>query len=400
MKIHEYQARGLLSQFGIPVPEAVVAETAEQAAEAYLKLQPSGEGVAVVKAQVHAGGRGKGGGVKLVRSREEAQEVARVMLNHPLITPQTGPAGVPVRKVLVAMGVVIAREYYVGVAVDRALGAPVVIASARGGMEIEQIAAQDPRAIVRQAVNPLTGLAPYQGRKLAAWLGLRGELAKAGAQVMRRLVDLFLNTDATLVEINPLVVTDAQGAQSPAAVLALDAKMSFDDSALFRHPELAGLADPSEEVPAEQRARQAGLSYIKLDGNIGCLVNGAGLAMATMDLIKLHGGGPANFLDVGGSASQEAVTQAFGIILSDPRVRGVLVNIFGGIMRCDVIAGAIVAAAREVGFSVPLVVRLQGTNVELAGKILEQARADLPTLRVADDLTEAAAMVCSLRAAG
>ncbi|MEX0887524.1 MAG: ADP-forming succinate--CoA ligase subunit beta [Phycisphaeraceae bacterium] len=390
MKIHEYQSRELLSKFGIAVPVAIVADSAEAAGIAYEELAKRGGSLAVVKAQVHAGGRGKGGGVKLVKSAKEAVSAAEAMLSAPLVTPQTGPAGVPVGRVMVAAGVDIDKEYYLAIAIDRARGLPMMIASAEGGMDIEEVAATNPEAILREPVDPVQGLQPYQVRKLAYALGFKGQQIKQAGRIMQQLVKLFLQTDASLAEINPLVVTPASDEHSDGQVLAIDAKINFDDNALFRHEDILALHDPAEEEPTEIQAREHGLSYIKLDGNIGCLVNGAGLAMSTMDIIKLHGGEPANFLDVGGGATEEAVTEAFRIILDDDKVQGVLVNIFGGIMRCDVIAQAIVNAAKQVGFSVPLVVRLEGTNVEPARDILAAAQDDIPTMQVGRDLTDAA----------
>lgn len=391
MKIHEYQARELLAKFGVPVTASVLAHSGEEAAEAFDRLRRDhGIKMAVVKAQVHAGGRGKGGGVKLVKSAEEARAVATHMLSKPLVTPQTGPEGVPVKKVLVAEAVDIAKEYYLGIAVDRSKGCPVLIASSEGGVEIETVAEENPEAILREPIHPTEGLQPYQARKVAYRLGMAGKQVGQATQIMAQLAKLFLACDASLAEINPLVVTPATETHPEGRVLAIDAKMNFDDNGLFRHEDLKALADPAEENPAERRASAHGLSYIKLDGNIGCLVNGAGLAMATMDLIKLHGAEPANFLDVGGSASEEAVTEAFRIILDDPHVEGVLVNIFGGIMKCDIIARAVVSAAEHVGFQVPLVVRLEGTNVEQARQILQRAKAQLPTMQVGTDLTDAA----------
>ena len=391
MKIHEYQARELLSRFGVPVPPAIVVENGDEAARAFEKLvQEHATTLAVVKAQVHAGGRGKGGGVKLVRSGDEARQCAAKILSRPLVTPQTGPAGVSVKKVLVAAGVDIAKEYYLGMAVDRANHCPVLIASREGGMEIEQVAKDNPDAIVRIAVDPIAGLHPFQARSIAYRLGFTGKQVQAVARIMSQLGDLFDQTDASLAEINPLVLTLPEPKHAEGQILAIDAKINFDDNALFRHQDIATLADRAEQNENEERAAQYGLSYIKLDGNIGCLVNGAGLAMATMDLIKLHGGEPANFLDVGGSATEEAVTEAFRIILSDPNVKGILVNIFGGIAKCDTIASAIVHAAKEVGFAVPLVVRLEGTNVEKARQILKQSQADIPTMQMGTDLTDAA----------
>ncbi len=391
MKIHEYQARELLTKFGIPVPAGIVVENPTEAARAFEALQKRHHAkLAVVKAQVHAGGRGKGGGVKLVKSADEARQAAYAILSKPLITPQTGPHGVKVTKLLVAAGVDIEKEYYLGMAIDRARGLPVIIASAQGGVDIEQVARDTPDAIVREAISPATGLLPYQARKVAYRLGLKGETVRLAAKIMHQLADLFIKTDASLAEINPLVVTAPTTDFPDGQVLAVDAKIVFDDNANFRHDDLKLMTDPTEENEAEQDAKRFGLSYIKLDGEIGCLVNGAGLAMATMDLIKLHGAEPANFLDVGGSASEEAVTEAFRIILNDPNVKGVLVNIFGGIMKCDVIATAIVNAARNIGFKVPLVVRLEGTNVEPARKILDDARGEIANLQTATDLADAA----------
>jgi len=396
MKIHEYQARDLLAKFGVPVPDAVVVDDADEAAKAYEQL---GSALAVVKAQVHAGGRGKGGGVKLVKSADEARQAAQAILGKPLVTPQTGPEGVEVKKLLIAAGVDIAKEYYLGMAVDRTKNCPVLIASSEGGVEIEQVAKDNPDAIIREPINPNTGLQAYQARKIAYQLGFTGQQIRQAGKVMTQLCKLFLQTDASIAEINPLVITKPDSENPDGQVLAIDAKINFDDNALFRHKDLQELADPHEEDPSERQANKFGLSYIKLDGQIGCLVNGAGLAMATMDLVKLHGAEPANFLDVGGSATEEAVTEAFRIILNDPKVKGVLVNIFGGIMKCDVIARAIVSAAKEIGFKVPLVVRLEGTNVEAARKIIEQAKADIPTMQVGTDLTDAAKKITASIAA-
>jgi succinyl-CoA synthetase beta subunit len=396
MKIHEYQARDLLSKFGMPVPPAIVVETGDQAAAAFTQM---GSELAVVKAQVYAGGRGKGGGVKLVRSADEARKVADVMLSKPLVTHQTGPEGAQVNKLLVAAGVDIEKEFYLGMAVDRARGCPVLIASAEGGVEIEQVAADNPDAIIKEPIDPAAGLQGYQARKVAFKLGFVGKQVSQAAKIMMALAKLFIETDASLAEINPLITTPASEEHPDGQVLAIDAKVIFDDNALFRHKDIAAMADPAEEDPSEARANKHGLSYIKLDGQIGCLVNGAGLAMATMDLIKLHGNEPANFLDVGGSASEEAVTEAFRIILDDPNVKGVLVNIFGGIAKCDTIANAIVTAAKEVGFKVPLVVRLEGTNVEKAREILEAAKPDIPNMQTGDDLTDAAQKIVAASAA-
>ncbi len=399
MKIHEYQSRELLEKFGVPVPGGIVVDNAEQAAEAFDKLKADGATLAVVKAQVHAGGRGKGGGVKLVKTAAEAKEAAATILSKPLVTPQTGPEGVPVNKLLIASGVDIEKEYYLGIVVDRARGCPVLMGSSEGGMDIEEVAAKTPEKIIKEPIDPDTGLLGYQARKVAFAMGFKGKQVGQAVKVMNALTKLFLGTDASLVEINPLIVTPASDAHPDGQVLAIDAKIDFDDNAMFRHPDIKALEDPAEVDPAEAKAAEYGLSYINLDGNIGCLVNGAGLAMATMDIIKLHGGEPANFLDVGGSATQEAVTEAFRIILADDGVKGILVNIFGGIAKCDTIANAIVAAAKSVGFTVPLVVRLEGTNVEPARVILENAKGDIPTMIVGSDLTDAAKKITDAIAA-
>lgn len=402
MKVHEYQARELLAEAGVPVPPGVMITSIEEAGKAYEQVTAEGGPLAVVKAQVHAGGRGKAGFVKLVRSAEEALEAARFMLSNRMVSPQTPPEGLEVKRLLIAAGVEIAdradggkEEFYLAITTDRGTRRNVLIASREGGVEIEQVAHDRPEAIIKEPLHPLLGLQGYQARRVAFSLGLSGKQASQAAGIMVNLARLFESKDCSLAEINPLVVT-ASG-----RVLAIDAKFNFDDNAMFRHAELAALADPSEESPAEARAHRMGLSYIALDGNIGCLVNGAGLAMATMDIVKLHGGEPANFLDVGGGASEEAVTEAFSIILSDAKVRGVLVNIFGGIMRCDVIAQGIINAARgftnadgSKGFKVPLVVRLEGTNVDQGRRLLEEARGSLPTLQAATDLTDAARKVC------
>ncbi|WP_428939042.1 ADP-forming succinate--CoA ligase subunit beta [Fontivita pretiosa] len=384
MKIHEYQARQILAEHGIPVPPAQVVRSAEEAADAFRKFaQP----MCVVKAQVYAGGRGKAGFVRLVHSADEAREAAQFMLSNRMVSYQTGPEGVPVSVLLVAPGVQIDKEYYLGLTIDRTRNTVTMIASAEGGVEIEQVARTAPEKVFKQPLHPLLGLQPYQARELAYKLGFADRLANEAARLMLNLASVFLKFDASLAEINPLVVTK-QG-----QLLAIDAKLNFDDNALFRHPEIEKLADESQERPLDVRARKAGLNYIALDGNIGCLVNGAGLAMATMDIIKLHGAEPANFLDVGGSVTAEGAIEAFRIILSDPKVKGILVNIFGGIARCDLIAEALVKAGREVGFKVPVVVRLEGTNVEKARQILQEAHAELPTLQIATDLTDAARKV-------
>ena len=394
MKIHEYQAKQLLRDAGVAVPEGIMATTAAEAAAAFKKL---GGPLAVVKAQIHAGGRGKGTikdnskqhGVQLVRSDAEATSVAGALLDHKLVTIQTGPAGQTVRRVLVEAGCDIARELYLGIVIDRAAGLPVLMASSAGGMNIEDVAAKTPELIFKESFCPDAGLQSYQVRKLAKKLDLAGPSVRSAEKFMKALCRLFVSLDCSLVEINPLVVTKTGD------LLALDAKISFDDNALFRHPQLEELRDISEEDPNELRAGKAGLSYVQLDGNIGCLVNGAGLAMATMDLIKLHGGEPANFLDVGGGANTEQVTEAFRILLSDKNVKAVLVNIFGGIMRCTTIASAIVEAYKQVGFSVPLDVRLEGTEVEQGRKILKESGVNIIA---ATDLTDAANKV--VKAAG
>ena len=389
MKIHEFQAKQLLREGGVNVPRGVVARSAEEAAAAFREL---GRPVSVVKAQIHAGGRGKGHvksspqqrGVQLVRSAEEAAKAAGNLLGQPLVTLQTGPEGQTVRQVLVEEGCDIARELYLGVVVDRSSAGPVLVVSSEGGMNIEEVAAKTPERIFKEQFRPDAGLRSYQVRKLAARLELSAATAKSADKFMKQLCRAFVARDCSLLEINPLVVTGA------GELLALDAKMSFDDNALFRHPEVAALRDLAEEEPTEVQASKAGLSYVRLHGNIGCLVNGAGLAMSTMDLIKLHGGEPANFLDVGGGANVEQVTEAFRILLSDKEVRAVLVNIFGGIMRCTTIASALVAAYKTVGFNVPLVVRLEGTEVEQGRKIIATSGVNITS---ATDLTDAAKKV-------
>ncbi len=378
MKIHEYQAKELLRGFGVPVLRGHLATTPAGAEDAARRL---GGGLCVVKAQIHAGGRGKAGGVRLARTPEEAGEHARALLGAVLKTPQTGPEGQVVRKVYVEEGCRISRELYLAATLDRESGRVTLAASADGGVEIEEIAARTPERILRVAVDPVTGLMPHQARGLAFSLGLTGEAVGAFVRFASGIHAAYAATDASLVEVNPLVVT-VEG-----AVVALDAKMAFDDNALFRHPDIAALRDPAEEDAREAQAKEHDLSYIALEGDIGCMVNGAGLAMATMDVIRLAGGRPANFLDVGGGADEAKVTAAFKLLLADPHVKAVLVNIFGGIMRCDVIANGIVAAATQVGLSIPLVVRLQGTNVALGKEIL--ARSDVPVLP-ADDLGDAA----------
>ncbi len=397
MKIHEYQARDILSQAGVPVPPAVVIEDASRAAAVFddVTKDMGDQKLAVVKAQVHAGGRGKAGFVKLVKTAKEATEAAEFMLSNKMVSVQTGPEGLEVTKLLMAAGVDIAHEYYMAITTDRKTRQHVLIASSEGGVEIEKVAEENPDAIVRERLHPLLGLQPYQARKVAFALGFKGKLVGQAVKTMMALSKTFLAKDCTIAEINPLIVTPPSEAHPDGELLAIDAKFNFDDNALFRHKDLQGMFDPSEENASELRAQEAGLSYIALDGNIGCLVNGAGLAMATMDTIALEGGTPANFLDVGGSASEEAVTEAFRIILDDKAVKGVLVNIFGGIMDCAVIAQGIVNAATEIGFEVPLVVRLEGTNVDAGRKILEEASGKLTTLQAAKDLGDAAKKVAA-----
>ena len=378
MNIHEYQAKALLHDYGATVAEGRVAENPQEAAA---HAQSLGGDTFVVKAQIHAGGRGKGGGIKLVKTLQELHAEADRMLGKPLATPQTGPKGRLVRRVYVVKDTTIARELYLSLLVDRGSGRVAFVASTEGGVDIEAVAAKTPEKIVTLTVDPATGISDFHGRVIAAALKLEGALAKQCGSLVKSLYQLFIEKDASLVEINPLVVIKEGN------LLCLDAKIGFDDNALFRHPDIAAMRDIHEEDPAEVEAGNLGLSYVKLDGSIGCMVNGAGLAMATMDIIKLYGGEPANFLDVGGGATKERVTEAFKIILSDPHVKAILVNIFGGIMRCDVIAEGVIAAAREMHITVPLVVRLEGTNVERGKQLLrESGLAIIP----ADDLDDAA----------
>ena len=378
MNIHEFQAKEILKRFGVAVPQGIIATTAEEAKAAAQQL---GGGVAVVKAQIHAGGRGKGGGVKVVKSPEEAADKARQMLGRNLVTHQTGPEGRQVRRVLVEQGLEIQRELYLAMVLDRAQSRVTVICSSEGGVEIEEVAAKAPEKILKETVDPVIGLAAFQCRRLAFALNIPSELISKTVAVMQGLYRAFVETDASLAEINPLIITkDGQ-------IMALDAKMDFDSNAFFRQKEIVALRDLDEEDPREVEASKYDLSYISLDGNIACMVNGAGLAMATMDIIKHHGGEPANFLDVGGGADKEKVAHAFRILLADSRVRGVLINIFGGIMRCDVLAQGVVDAARELKITVPLVVRMQGTNVEQGRQIL--AASGL-TIISADTMAEAA----------
>ena len=390
MNIHEYQAKQLMAKYGVAVPRGGVAYTAQQAVEVAKGL---GGPVYVVKSQIHAGGRGAGrfkddpdgkGGVRVVKSVEDVQANAQAMIGKVLVTKQTGPAGKEVTRVYVEEGCDIKRELYLGMLIDRATSRITVMASTEGGMEIEEVAAEHPEKILKVAIDPTTGMQAFHARQIAFGLGLEGKQVNAAVKFMLAMYKAFTELDCSIVEINPLVVT------GEGQIIALDAKVNFDDNALFRHPDIEELRDEEEENPMELEAAKHGLNYVKLDGNIGCMVNGAGLAMATMDIIKLYGGEPANFLDVGGGATKERVTTAFKIILSDPNVEGILVNIFGGIMRCDVIAEGVVAAAREVSLHVPLVVRLEGTNVELGKKILSES--GLPIIS-ADNLADAAEKV-------
>lgn len=394
MKIHEYQARELLSGAGIPVPPGAMVQSIDEAEAKAKAIFAGGAKQAVIKAQVHAGGRGKAGFVKLVKNAEEAREAAKFMLTNRMVSPQTGADGLEVKRLLIANAVDIDHEYYLAITVDRARNTSTLIASAEGGVEIEKVAEENPDAIIKVPLHPLMGLQPYQARDVAFRLGFAGKQVNQAVNIMLRLAKLFVDSDASLAEINPLITTPPSEEYPNGQVLAIDAKFNFDDNALFRQKKIADMFDPTEENASELRANKFGLSYVALDGNIGCLVNGAGLAMSTMDIIKLHGGEPANFLDVGGSATEEAVGEAFRIILSDDRVQGVLVNIFGGIMQCDKIARAIVSAAKDVGFEVPLVVRLEGTNVDAARKILKEAKSEIPTMQPATDLTDAAKTVC------
>ena len=381
MKIHEYQAKEILRGFGVAVPRGKLVGSPEEAVAAARELISGGKSVAVVKAQIHAGGRGKGGGVKLAKSPEEAGEIFKKMMGMQLVTHQTGSQGQKVRKIYVEEGVDIARELYLGITLDRGASRNTFMASSEGGVEIEEVAASHPEKILRESIDPVWGLGGWQARNLAFGLGLSGAAVNSFVKFGGAMYRAYLETDASIVEINPLVVTK-QG-----EVIALDAKINLDDNALFRHKDLAALRDPDEEDPREAQAKEHDLSYVGLEGNIGCMVNGAGLAMATMDMIKLAGGEPANFLDVGGGADEAKVTAAFKILLADPQVKGVLVNIFGGIMKCDIIAAGIIAAARQVKLGVPLVVRLEGTNVEQGKKLLAESGL---AITPANDLGDAA----------
>ena len=384
MKIHEYQAKSVLARFGVPVPRGQVAFTAAEAADIARRL---GGDIAVVKAQIHAGGRGKGGGVKIARSPEEAEQLARQMLGMTLVTHQTGPEGKKVGRLLIEEGLQIERELYVSIVIDRAFACPVVIASAAGGMDIEEVAASEPEKILREYVDRRTGIVSFQARKLAFGMGLPAAFTAKFVKLLDSLYRAFIETDASMIEVNPLILTKGGD------LLALDAKVSFDDNALYRHADLKELRDVNEEEPLEVEASKFSLNYIRLDGNIGCIVNGAGLAMATMDIIKLAGGEPANFLDVGGGANAEQIKNAFRILMADKNVKAVLINIFGGILRCDVLAQGVIAAVTELGVPVPIVVRMEGTNVEEGKRMLRESGLSFTT---ADSMGEAAEKVVAL----
>jgi len=384
VKIHEHQAKAILARHGVAVPRGEVAFTAQEAAEVARKL---GGGTVVVKAQIHAGGRGKGGGIKVVKGADEAERAASAMLGTKLVTYQTGPAGQVVSRVLVEEGLKMTKELYLGVVIDRSRGCAVMMASSEGGVEIEKVAAETPHLIKKVHIDPATGLHAFQARELAFGIGLDPALVAKAAKLMMAIYNAFVATDASLVEINPLVTTESGD------VLALDAKMNFDDNALFRHPEIRELRDLSEEDPLEIEASKYSLNYIRLDGNIGCMVNGAGLAMSTMDIIKLAGGEPANFLDVGGGASAEQIRNAFKILMSDTNVKAVLINIFGGILRCDILAEGVIDAVKELHVDVPIVVRMEGTNVEKGKQMLIDSGLKFAT---ADTMGEAADKVVAL----
>jgi succinyl-CoA synthetase beta subunit len=388
MNIHEYQGKAVLSKYGVAVPKGKVADTP---AEAEAIAAEFGTPV-VVKAQIHAGGRGKGGGVKLAKTPDEAREFAKQILGMTLVTHQTGPQGKKVKRVLVEQAGKIKRELYLGMVIDRGLSRVVMMASTEGGMEIETVAAKTPEKILKEWVDPAVGLMPFQARKLAFGLGIPGELVGKSVKLMTGLYKAFVDTDCSLAEINPLVLTE------DGDIVALDAKMNFDGNGLFRHKDIEAMRDLDEEDPTETEASRFGLSYISLDGNIGCMVNGAGLAMATMDMIKHCGGAPANFLDVGGGATAEAVTNAFRLILSDPKVKAILVNIFGGIMKCDIIAEGVVTAAKTLGLTVPLVVRLEGTNVKKGREILSASKLNIITAADMGDAAKKAVLAAAGRA--
>jgi succinyl-CoA synthetase beta subunit len=384
MKIHEYQAKSILARYGVPVPRGEVAFSSQEIDEIARRL---GSGVVVVKAQIHAGGRGKAGGVKVVKSAEAAEAAARELLGRTLVTYQTGPDGQRVSRLLLEEGLDIDRELYLSIVIDRSTQRPVVMISAEGGVDIEEVAAKTPEKIHKAYVEPGIGLAPFQAQQLAFAVGLTPEQVKKATKMMLALYQAFVATDASLLEINPLITTKSGD------LLALDAKMNFDDNALYRHPDVRDLRDLSEEDPLEVEASKYSLNYIRLDGNIGCMVNGAGLAMATMDIIKLSGGMPANFLDVGGGANAEQIRNAFKILMSDANVKAVFINIFGGILRCDVLAAGVIAAVKELGVPVPIVIRMKGTNVEEGKKMLAESGLNFTT---ADTMGEGAAAVVAL----
>jgi succinyl-CoA synthetase beta subunit len=384
MKIHEYQAKAILARHGVPVPRGEVTFAAADVADIAKRL---GTSIVVVKAQIHAGGRGKGGGVKLARSPQDAEKLARAMIGMTLVTHQTGPEGRVVRRVLIEEGLQMQRELYLSIVLDRAAGRPVLMASASGGMDIEEVAEKAPEKIVRVHVDPGVGVVPFEARQLGFGIGLDGPQVNKFVRLVTSLYEAYLATDASLVEINPLVVT-ASG-----DLLALDAKMSFDDNALYRHPDLKEMRDTGEEDPLEIEASKFSLNYIHLDGNIGCMVNGAGLAMATMDIIKLSGGEPANFLDVGGGANAEQIRNAFKILMSDKNVQAVLINIFGGILRCDVLAQGVIAAVKELGVRVPIIIRMEGTNVDEGKRLLKESGLNFTTADSMDEAAEKAVLL-------
>ena len=387
MKIHEYQAKAILARYGVTTPRGEVAFTKEEAREGAARLKSP---IVVVKAQIHAGGRGKAGGVKLAHSPDEAAEIASHMLGMNLVTIQTGPSGRIVKRLLIEEGLDIKRELYLSLLVDRGSGKVILMGSAAGGMEIEEVAKDHPESILQETINPVVGLQPYQARKIAFGLGLPGEVATHAVPFLQALYRAFMDTDASMLEINPVVVT------GDGRLVALDAKMTLDDNGLFRHQDLRGLRDLDEEDPLEVEASKYGLNYIKLDGSVACMVNGAGLAMATMDIIKYAGGSPANFLDVGGGASADQVKNAFRILMSDPSVRAVFINIFGGILRCDVLATGVVAAAKDLHLKVPVVVRMEGTNVELGQQILRESKLNFT---IANGMKDGAQKVVQLASA-
>ncbi|HTI43737.1 MAG TPA: ADP-forming succinate--CoA ligase subunit beta [Vicinamibacterales bacterium] len=388
MKIHEYQAKAVLARFGVPVPRGEVIFNASEATAVAERL---GTSVVVVKAQIHAGGRGKGGGVKLAKSSHEAERLAKQMIGMTLVTHQTGPEGRKVGRVLIEEGLQIERELYLSMLLDRAAARPVIIASGAGGMDIEEVAAKEPEKILREHIDPATGVIPFQARKLAFALGLEAGPAGKMVKLLEAIYKAYIETDASLIEINPLILTKSGD------LIALDAKVTFDDNALYRHPDIREFRDLSEEDPLEVEASKYSLNYIRLDGNIGCMVNGAGLAMATMDIIKLAGGEPANFLDVGGGANAEQIKNAFRILMMDKNVKAVFINIFGGILRCDVLAAGVIAAVKELGVPVPIVIRMEGTNVEEGKRMLKESGLNFTT---ADSMDEGANAVVALAVAG